>query len=647
MPEPPDAGMRRPNFWTVLGCWLLATLAMSGAQAAETILDFHSDIQVQRNADVVVEETIRVRAEGNKIRRGIYRDIPTDYKDRYGNRYRVGLEVLAVRRDGRTEPYHTERRANGLRIYIGEESVRLRPGDYEYRLRYRTDRQLGFFADHDELYWNVTGNAWDFPIAQASARVRLPAGVPMVDVHAEAYTGRSGAKGQDYEAWIDPDGAAEYRTTRRLQPREGLTIVAAWPKGYVDQPSREQQLDYFLTDNREALLGAGGLLALLLYYWASWLRVGRDPPAGVIFPRYEPPRDYSPAALRYVRRMGYDHKTFATAVVNLAVKGYLRIEESSKDVFALEKTGDRMQGRAAPGEGAIASALFGSGTHRITLARSNHAQLAKALKAHRRALQVALEKSHFLHNAVYLVPGIVISVALLVAVILALPDGQQRSLSAFMCVWLSGWTIGVAAVVHRAVTAWRAPHGVLSGAFATLFALPFVAGEVFGIWILATQGSPAVVAVILGVVGINYAFYHWLKAPTLRGRELLDEIEGFRLYLSVAEQEELNFKHPPEKTPALFERYLPYALALDVEQEWSARFSDVLARAGADGTTYRPGWYHGSSLHSHNFAGLATAVGGGLGSAIASASTPPGSSSGGGGGGSSGGGGGGGGGGGW
>jgi len=146
----------------------------------------------------------------------------------------------------------------------------------------------------------------------------------------------------------------------------------------------------------------------------------------------------------------------------------------------------------------------------------------------------------------------------------------------------------------------------------------------------------------------NILFFFLLKRPTLAGRSLMDEIEGFRMYLGVAEEKRLNLLNPPERTPELFERFLPYALALDVENEWSERFTAVLAAADVQRAGgYRPRWYRGRAWrpgHAQNFAGT---LGTSLGGAVASSVTPPGSSSGSGGGGSSGGGGGGGGGGGW
>jgi len=223
-------------------CLLLPIVVLQPGVAAERINSFHSEILVERDGSLLVEETVRVTAEGDRIKRGIYRDFPTDYKDLVGNRYRVAFDLVDVRRDGRTESYRTERLSNGVRTYIGSENVFLDSGEHSYSIRYRTDRQLGFFEKHDELYWNVTGNGWVFPIEQASARVRLPTGVPFESIGVEGYTGPAGSKEQDYRAEIDRDGAAVISTTAPLPAYHGLTIVVTWPKGYVAEPTDSQRI---------------------------------------------------------------------------------------------------------------------------------------------------------------------------------------------------------------------------------------------------------------------------------------------------------------------------------------------------------------------------------------------------------------------
>jgi len=193
------------------------------AIAEERIHRYHSDIVVDAKGDMTVTETITVNAEGNKIKRGIYRDFPTQYKDRFGNKYKVGFSIVQVLRDGSPEDFHTEKKSNGIRIYIGSKDRYLKKGDYTYAITYRTNRQLGFFDQHDELYWNVTGNDWDFPINKATATVRLPKTIPQDSIKVEGYTGAFDSTDQNYTASVKTDGSAYFETTQTLPKRNGLT----------------------------------------------------------------------------------------------------------------------------------------------------------------------------------------------------------------------------------------------------------------------------------------------------------------------------------------------------------------------------------------------------------------------------------------
>lgn len=157
-------------------------------------------------------------------------------------------------------------------------------------------------------------------------------------------------------------------------------------------------------------------------------------------------------------------------------------------------------------------------------------------------------------------------------------------------------------------------------------------------------GQSRLSSVLVFTLSTNLLFYNLLKAPTTIGRKVMDELEGLKLFLSVAEKDRLNVLNPPDKTPALFERFLPWALALGVEQQWCEQFSEILKEMGRD-EGYAPLWYNSSSNFSSQ--SFASSLGNTLSATISSSSRAPGSSSGSGGGGSSGGGGGGGGGGGW
>jgi len=604
-------------------------LFVPSVYAVEEILDFQSDIIVQTDSAILITETIQARSEGNQIKRGIYRDFPTDYRDRFGNRVKVSFEVLDVKRNGQPDSYHSVQRSNGVRLYIGHKDRYLNPGVYTYEIIYRTDRQLGFFENHDELYWNVTGNGWIFPIHRASATITLPPGIPESKIDLAGYSGPSGSRGKNFTAGFNSAGKPFFETTKLLQAREGLTIVVGWPKGFVTQPTRAQTVRFILRDNRSLSIGIAGLAILLVYYLVVWFRVGRDPEEGTIIPLFEPPHNLSPASMRYLRKMNYDNEAFSSAIVNLAVKGYLTISKGSKH-YTLTRQETADPSLLSKGEKKVANQLFKGRSTPLKLEKKNHKRIRGAVKALKQSLTDDFATVHFKTNSGYFGLGAFISIGVMLAAgfLGGIPGGPVL----FMIVWLSIWTTAVIAM-------WTSRRYFM--------ALVFTGAEIFAITAFLKMGSGAFIVLILVLASVNALFFWLLKAPTRSGRKFLDKIEGFRMYLSTAEQHRLNHLNPPDHTPELFERLLPYALALDVDQEWAEQFSDILAKAAADGGDYHPSWYRGTGWNRSRPGAFTSSLGSSLSSAVSSSSTAPGSSSGFGGGGSSGGGGGGGVGGGW
>ena len=471
---------------------LVAIMSFAPAWAQERIYSFDSVIRVNEDASLTVTETIAVEARGQEIKRGIYRDFPTVYPQPDGSRQEARFEIVEVLRDGAPEPWFTKGDLDGIRVYFGREDVFLEPGRHVYKLTYRTTRQLRFFEDHDELYWNVNGNGWRFPADKVNATVLLPSGARMLD--RTAYSGYIGEARDDWRAGEDAEGNPTFETTMAFPARMGLTIVVSFPKGHIAYPTERQKLVWLFMDNLH-WVAAGGLL------------------------------------------------------------------------------------------------LAGNS---VGLDRPDASRLIRAVDALEYRLGQAFDDTHFSRNWAYAIAGAAQSVVVFFAFV-------------------------VAAMMAN----------IVEGVFVAIGAL--------------------VILVLL-----NILFRKLLYAPTLVGREALDRIAGFRMYLETAEEARLNLASPPGRTPELFERYLPYAMALDVENQWAAKFQDVLqAATAAGGSSYRPGWYDNRSDLAGGFATAAFARGlsGGLAGSFASATRSSGSSSSGfssgSGGGSSGGGGGGGGGGGW
>jgi uncharacterized membrane protein YgcG len=559
-------------------CCLLPVVVV----AQERISAYDSEIDIRADGSMDVTERITVHAEGSNIRRGIYRDFPTRYKDRYDNRVVVDFQMLEVLRDGRSEPWFAEKMPNGIRINTGNDDFLPVPADYTYTLRYRTTRQLGFFAEHDELYWNAIGTGWAFPIESGSVVARLPKPVPVGNLHAEGYTGAQGAKEQNYTASLPAPGSARWQLTQPLAAQHGFTVVLTFPKGLVTAPTQSQRVLWFLKDNRGVLVALLGLAGLLGYCLQRWNAVGRDPRGGIIIARYDPPEGYSPAGLRYMRRMGYDTRCFSSDLLALAVGGMVRIHRDSgflKDKWRLERTGPGDPEPSGKPQRVLLGNLF-SGDTTLELDNSNARVMQGAQLAHTKALDERFQPRFFQRN---------------------------------------GRSIGIALVIA-------------------------IAGIALAVIVSGGAGLPATIVISVLMVIVVCVFGLLVRAPTLEGRKLLDEIEGLKLYLGVAEREELARMPGPDAPPVLdaqrYERLLPYAVALEVEEAWTKKFTLAVGAAAAAATTAAISWYRGGGVE--DLGSLANAVGSSLSSQIASSSSPPGSSSGSGGGGSSGGGGGGG-----
>jgi uncharacterized membrane protein YgcG len=576
-----------------LGLLLLALavpLAASPAAAEEErILSFHSRVQVEPDSSLTVTETIKVRATGDQIERGIYRDFPTYYPDIDGGGYQAGFKVVEVKRNGESIGYFTENHGIVVRVFMGDRAFFIDPGIYTYAFTYKTTRQLRYFAEYDELYWNVTGNDWLFPIDAASATIVLPSGASIIQE--AAYTGPAGAQGQDWTAGVDGDGNRTFRATRPLALGEGLTIAVDWPKGLIARPTGMENFLWLLRKYL-AFIGPGLGLALISFlYYVKWNRHGRDPKVGTVIPLFTPPDGLAPAAARYVRKMGFDKKGIGAAIVNLAVKGRLEIADGENGEYELNRLADSPDPSLSPGERAMEEALFAEGG-KVTIGRKNRVLLQTAMGGLSDSLEEQYKGSHFTRKYGGLGKGLLLS---------------------FVTIGIAGFSM--------------ANFGIL----------------VFGI----NVGAFTLPGTVIALVAINTMFIIAMKAPTDQGRLLLDGIEGFRMYLGAAEQNRMNMLNPPERTPELFEKWLPYAIALDMENEWGEQFNDVLAMMSADPDKggYRPSWYRGNFADHSWSSGVAFASG--IGGALSSSMSSSTGSSGSGGGGSSGGGGGGGGGGGF
>ncbi len=560
------------KFW--LSCWLLC--GMSLAAAEEVITRFHSDVVIAANGQITVTETITVRAEGQAIRRGIFRDFPTQYFGTWYTIKEVGFEVLSVHRNNQAEPHHTERLSNGIRLYIGSGHRFIEPGIHTYQIQYQTDKQLGYFDTYDEFYWNVTGTGWQFPILHASIHIKLPHNDPTVVTDQQAWTGYQGQQLTHYQI----TNAADYlgfETTQPLAPNQGLTIGIQFPKGILDVPA----VDWlgFISSNLVWLLAVLVVLIYMVFYLSAWLRHGRDPEKGVIMVRFYPPKNLSPAAVHYIDREQINDQTLTACLISLAVKGHLQITQLKKQ-YRLKKTDAKT--KLSTGEKAVKKHLFSSRSSKVTISKQYQSSVAAAKKQLDSTLKNEYQRQCFVDNSFYVWWAWVISLLCFFLVTLTLYN--QTLTVANLLVFIFGWGIVSLIVLGFMLTA---------PIFFGVILLIALAGSYLDLIELVRNNQPWLYFCLF-LLGLNFLFGYLMRAPTPFGRHLKDQIDGLKLYMKAAEEQRLKLLNPPEKTSAHYEALLPYAVALGLENQWAEQFVTQLNTKDDQTSTtlnYQPGWF--------------------------------------------------------
>ena len=491
---------------------LLVALALAGSAAAERILLFESEVYLGSEDVFTVEERVHWDF-GSDRRHGIFRDIPVRYSRDSGADFNIGLEVLAVTdARGNARPYETSRAGANLKLRIGDPDVKV-TGLQEYRIRYRVKRALLFFEDHDELYWNVTGDEWPVAIHEARATVYPPGGGDASGLGAVCFTGSRGATESDCEQqW---NGAAwKFRSTAKFAAGQGMTLALKLPKGLVREPSDWERFWSRVSD----YLSIWAILPLLALsgMFTIWRSEGRDRGVSASIPvRYEPPEGMSPAELGTVVDEKVDMGDVTSSILDLAVRGHLRIEEiegikflflSNRD-YRLVKVRDLEDGR--PHEKLLMSRIFASGDSILV------SDLKQKFYAHLPAIkeslytEVSKERRYF--------P--------------ASPDAVRR--------------------------AWGVGGGVAAGLGGVLFALQFVS-----------------VGICVGLAGlIVLAFSPFMPRRSRRGRRAYEEIMGFKEFLSRVDRDRL--ERMGTRTTDQFEKMLPFAVVLGVADGWADAFADL------------------------------------------------------------------------
>ncbi|MFZ0287363.1 MAG: DUF2207 domain-containing protein [Terriglobales bacterium] len=519
----------RDRAWLMVCLLLLCTPLFARSWR---ISDYNDDISVAEDGSAVVHERITLSFEGEW--HGIHRFIPVEYPGPGGTNYTLFLSVTGVT-DGESQKLKYESStSNGLRdlkIYIPGAVDTTRTVEISYVVR----NGVRFFEDHDEFYWNVTGNDWPVPIDHATAVVNFPA-ASAGSLRAQAFTGVYGSA--ERGATVDVKGSeVSFETNNPLPMRGGLTIDIYIPKGILKEPSAFTRWLWFLESNLIVFLPFWTLAVMFTLWWYR----GRDPDPGVsVAPMYEPPAGMSPAEAGTLLDDTIHPRDITCTLMDLAVRGFVKIEEVDdkglvfhhKD-YVLHLLKPMAQWTdLAPHERVMLTNVFGEGDQTRLSSLKNRFYVA--IPVIKQDIMAALKT-----KGMYLVD----------------PDSAN------------GYSVA----------------GIL------VIVAPFLMLQF--LWHKDVFRS---IGLLLGC-GILSALIWWLfarqmTAKTVKGGRTRVAILGFQEFMNRVDADRLK-RMPPDT----FEKFLPYAMALGVEHQWAQAFAGIVT--SPPGWFVGPGVVYGTAFN--------------------------------------------------
>jgi uncharacterized membrane protein len=575
----------------------------------ERIYTHHSDIVVDTSGVIRVSEKIRIYANGDLFKRGITRALPITRSDVEGNKIRIDYTIIEVYKDGEKESYFTEREGADLVIYVGNKDKLLSLGYYDYEIIYESAGQIGFFEDFDELGWNVNGES-DRPVDLVSCEVHLPNNAEILSHR--CYTGAFGSTNEsDCTSESDNNGVFS-ASASNLQPNEKMTIYVGFEKGIVHQPVvKETAMSRFLSWLDKMGLWFMNLIIIVplyFYYITTWRKHGKDLPQPVAIPQFTPPNDMSPASVGMIHDEAFDFSLISTSIINLAVKGFLRIEEvERKGVFSfgakdykLVKLKDSES--SLPSEEAIVLNELFTESNEVSLGGKYNSKVQAMMLSYQSDLKLQHKKT--LTEGQNLKFKILPWVVLILYLVLLFYYGSKVPLELFFTfAKFSIPTFVVVALVLAIIAAIRKKKQKKLNTISLSVAI--IVG-VMGVFYNSPSHllTTTAIAVFIGLLFVLIGHILYLYLIVRPGKEKLQQqadIEGLKMYISLAEEKQMQYFNPPKVTPELFEKLLPYAIALKTEKVWGDKFENTLLQSMQSVDSYAPVWYYGTAMRPRSF----------------------------------------------
>lgn len=528
--------MKKLNSYLLITfCGFLFSAGIASAQVpsgnTEQVNSFDASYTIHQDSSVDVVEGIEYDF-GPDLHHGIFRYIPVFYSNNSINRTIRISDVVVTDKTGRPYKFTQSKQGDNLYLKIGDPDVTI-SGVHFYVIQYKVRGAINYFSDHDEFYWNVTGNGWNVPIAKASAIVTYPDYAGNSFTGFECYVGEAGSnavcssKAKDDAQKI---GTVRFIQADQLLPGEGLTIVVGTPKGILREPTLIEGIISFFQDNiRYLIAGLFPIFALVVMFYL-WYTRGRDPKGrATIIPEYEAPDKLSPSQVGGLADEHVEGHELSAEIVGLAIAGFLKINRIESEGFIKMADYELVKLKNADGslngiQIMLMGKLFAEGATTVKISDLKE-KFYKDFLEIKDAIYNTLVDGGYFPKSPAKVRGIYVS-------------------AAFAC-----------------------------------FAIGFFIGGPFIV-------SGIICALIVGL------FSFIMPVKTVKGVLAEQSIEGLKLYLTVAEKARIEFHNAPEKNPQQFEKLLPFAMALKVEEQWAKQFKDIYLTP--------PQWYGGAQNAGFN-----------------------------------------------
>ncbi|WP_424244559.1 putative membrane protein YgcG [Elusimicrobium posterum] len=544
---------------------LLIALFPLTIQAREEIISFDSNITVNQNAGALITETIVVNAEHTDIRRGIIRDLPLKYKDSFFLDGGIKYSVKSLKMDGVTHPFTTEKEGDYLAVYFGDDNFLTR-GAHIYELTYEIDNAVSFYKENDELYWNVTGDNWMFPIKSASVRVHLPQGAKVIEKDISTYTSRYGSKANDAVKL----SYLQYAVQRTLSPGEGFTIAIPFEKGAVTEPSKSERFLMLLKNSTRFFAALALIVLVIIFIKISIGKIKSQYQNKVISPIFEPPAGISAGYASYLYQRKTTLNIVTVLLTSLTVKGAVTIEDNRTI---------KLKNKNAPGlsneEEQALTYMFNTGAESFEIKSTNGGKIEN-IKSYANSLFKKLEGGNIFYNIPkeFTIPPFI---AFLVFLYLLMPSPALIICFALstLAAFLYGFRNGAAVVICFGFSF-----------FLLMFAAPY---------------GPQVLLIPVYLL-ICAVMFMSLPRYSLEGEDIIWQINCFRKYLEVGEVDRVK-QSDPRKEAQIYCDYLPYAMALGMEVIWARQFKSVLESAEAVEVLQSRGFssvYIANSMRKHS-----------------------------------------------